>query len=157
MAPLQSVLVAVDASPHSAQAWAWAAQTLLPRLAGARCILLCVAVPDDEDFALDDGDAPWTIPSDSASRRESQRRAAVTARDVLQQLTAECPPPAGVELVELVEPLSGTVGATIAAVFARQPVDLVVVGQRGLGAVKRCALAFLVSHRFSLRTRLASC
>ena len=156
MAPLQSVLVAVDASPHSAQAWAWAARTLLPRLeSGARCVLLCVAVPDCEDFALDDCDAPWTIPSDSASRRESQRRAAVTARDVLQRLAAESPPPADVELVELVEPLSGAVGATIAAVFARQPADLVVVGQRGLGAMKRCA-CFSWSRVVTSRARLAS-
>jgi hypothetical protein len=48
--------------------------------------MLCVAVPDDQDFALDDGDAPWTIPSDSASRRESLRRAAATAQDVMNRL-----------------------------------------------------------------------
>ena len=151
MAPLQTVLVAVDASSHSARAWAWAAQTLLPRLEpGACCQMLCVAVPDDEDFALDDGDAPWTIPSDSASRRESLRRAAATAQDVMNRLAAESPPPAHVELSLLAEPLAGTVGATIAAVLARQPADLVVVGQRGLGAVKRHALAFpKVSHRFT--------
>lgn len=139
MAPLQSVLVAVDASPHSAQAWAWAAQTLLPRLEpGAHCHLLCVAVPDGDDFALDDGDAPWTIPSDSVSRRESLRRAAATARDVVQRLAAELPPPAGIELALYAETLAGAVGATIAAFVARQPVDLVVVGQRGQGALKRC-------------------
>lgn len=151
---LRDVVVAVDGSAHSAAAWAWAAETLLPLLRpGAQCRLLCVAVPDDLDMALDDADAPWTIPDGSELRREAQRRSAAAAQDTLQRVLAAHPPPAGIEGVDITllpVPLVGAVGESIAAALAQQPADLVVVGQRGMGAFKRCArlpgLSGLRSH-----------
>ena len=139
---LRDVLVAVDASAHSAPAWAWATQTLLPLLGpGSRCRVLCVAVPDDLDMALDDADAPWTIPSDGELRRESSRRAVSAAEETLRRLVDAHAPPAGVQLTLVAAPLVGSVGETIKATLAQQPADLVVVGARGMGAFKRCVLA----------------
>ncbi len=142
-AMLRDVAVAVDGSASSTAAWAWAAESLLPLLRpGARCRLLCVAVPDDLDMALDDADAPWTIPADSELRREAQRRSAATAQDTLQRLLEAHPPSAairGVEIALLPVPLVGSVGESIAAALSQEPADLVVVGQRGMGSFKRCA------------------
>ena len=154
MAALRDVLVAVDASAHSAPAWAWAAQTLLPLLSpGGRCRLLCVAVPDDLDMALDDADAPWTIPSDSELRREAERRSLSAAQETLQRLVAAHSPPAGVDLTLLAAPLVGSVGETIEATLAQQPADLVVVGQRGMGSLKRCVSGTAAAGNLFLQSR----
>jgi len=159
MAPLRNVLVAVDASAHSAPAWRWAVRALLPLLPpGSSCRVLCVATPDDEDMALDNCDAPWTIPSDSESRRESLRRAAATASDTLRRLVEDCPPPPGVQVTLVAAPLVGSVGETIAAALAQQPAELVVMGQRGRGALKRFAQSLGASQRagFTFASALAA-
>jgi hypothetical protein len=142
LAPPRDLLVAVDDSPHSAHAWAWAAASLLPLLpAGARCRLACVAVPNvGLDAALLDDDAPFVMPSDSQARREEARAASEAAMGTLRRLVAAHPPPAGVELTLLAPPLArGSVGETLAALAHDAPPDLFVLGSRGMGTFKRCA------------------
>jgi nucleotide-binding universal stress UspA family protein len=144
MAPPRVVLVAVDESAHSAHAWAWAADSLLPCLLreGTTCVLACVAPPLPVDALVDVGDAPWVAPTDAATRVREERAAREAAEDTLARLLAAHPAPQGMAVKCVAAPMAGaSAGETIAALQRQHGAELVVLGSRGMGAVKRCARA----------------
>jgi hypothetical protein len=159
MPPLREVAVLVDDSPHSAHAWAWAADALLPCLAaGARVRLLCIAVPSLEPEL--DADAAWAIPADSDARREEERAALEAASGTLRRLAAAHAPPQGVDLRLQAARMVGSVGETVAALLREQPADVCVVGSRGMGTFKRCAMRIAgarAAAALTHRMRRAAC
>jgi nucleotide-binding universal stress UspA family protein len=141
MAPPRVVLVAVDESAHSAHAWAWAADSLLPCLPreSTTCVLACVAPPLPVDALMDVGDAPWVAPTDAATRAREERAAREAAEGTLARLLAAHPAPHGVKVVCVAAPMVGaSAGETIAALQREHGAELAVLGSRGMGAVQRC-------------------
>ena len=140
MPPPREVVVCVDESGHSENAWSWTADTLLPCLPPrARVRLLCIAVPAADDGMSVGEDAPWTMAADDEARRAEQRSAMAAAQDTVRGLLARHPPPPDVHVVELVVPMAGSVNETLEAILREAPADIAVVGSRGMGTLRRCA------------------
>lgn len=133
---VREVFVAVDASEHSAHAWKWTAAVLLPSLSDCHVRLVSVAVPELDPLALED-DATVLMCSKSQDVVEAQRIALEEADALLVRLgqAHELPETCSIGLVAL--PLRGGVGQTLLEELKHRPADIVVVGSRGMGAVRR--------------------
>ena len=141
MAPLSNLVVCVDASAHSEQAWLWALRLLSAATKPLVAVrLICVAVAPPLDL-MDDADVPWVIASrlsgDDRQAKEAEKLAVEAASVVLRDLMEQHPPPKHARVQLLTPMAAGSIGETICAAVGEDAPDLCVCGARGLSAFKR--------------------